>query len=483
MRGHTNERPYNCKRCNKQYKTNWALKVHLLIHGGEASKVHLCLICEKKFRSIDKLSNHIRMHTRERPYQCNLCSSAFAVRTNLTIHKTQKHNIGVKRKCPVCNKSLVNNQSSFEYHMRTHTGEKPFQCSICRKEFATSTCLKKHKVSHELLKRFSCKICGKSFKSVQILNSHSKKHTENGKTYQCPECPKSYYGYSSSSLNIHIRRVHINHRPHSCGICGKAFFTKTSRDHHIRNHLGERFLKCSLCQYETTGVSNLSVHLKRHARHPSFPCTKCSFQYPTNLELLRHYIKVHVGSDQDFLQCFFCGVIKPGTEKTEVHSRTHTKERPYFCKRCPMDFAAKKDLRKHIIYDHKNGSEQPIRPAYERPAKCDVCGIWIKKGNDLKRHMNRHLRVENFPCTKCNYKFFSELTMLRHYLKDHSLSNEDVLRCVFCGRRFLSLLDLENHTRGHLGERPHFCSRCVNSYQYQRTLERHVATVHKQRKA
>lgn len=49
--------------------------------------------------------------------------------------------------CEVCNKEF-RYISALQRHMRTHTGERPFECHICKKTFAQSAHLNKHKAKH-----------------------------------------------------------------------------------------------------------------------------------------------------------------------------------------------------------------------------------------------------------------------------------------------------------------------------------------------
>eukprot|EP00300_Choanocystis_sp_HF-7_P001634 c11319_g1_i1.p1 GENE.c11319_g1_i1~~c11319_g1_i1.p1 ORF type:complete len:212 (+),score=25.49 c11319_g1_i1:3-638(+) len=76
-----------------------------------------CPTCRKSFRNVHDKTVHIRTHTGEKPYQCPEpgCNKAFAQTGGLTRHK------------------------------RVHTGERPYACCYCEKRF-TESC---HRTRHQ----------------------------------------------------------------------------------------------------------------------------------------------------------------------------------------------------------------------------------------------------------------------------------------------------------------------------------------------
>ncbi|XP_055942003.1 RB-associated KRAB zinc finger protein-like [Argiope bruennichi] len=141
-RTHTDDRPFICVICNKQFSKKSNRDQHYRTHTGETP--YVCDVCGRKFSQIGNHNRHYRTHTGERPFVCDFCNKGFAQKIHL------------------------------KKHVRTHTGETPFVCEVCNKAFAEKGTLKAHARTHSGEKPYKCPICGKAFTTSSGCNTHQR---------------------------------------------------------------------------------------------------------------------------------------------------------------------------------------------------------------------------------------------------------------------------------------------------------------------
>jgi hypothetical protein len=108
-----------------------------------------CPVCDKHFQRNSHLKRHLLIHTKEKPFQCDICGRSF------------------------------NQSSSMKSHKQSvHSNDKPFICTEqnCTKSFSNIANLRVHQKSHLPNKEFTCKHCERTFKYVNSLKSHEKMH-------------------------------------------------------------------------------------------------------------------------------------------------------------------------------------------------------------------------------------------------------------------------------------------------------------------
>lgn len=120
---------YQCKFCDKPFKTRVNLIEHERVHTKE--KPFVCEQCGMKFRTKQQMREHAQRHNPEKPYQCEICDRRFSVRTTYKAH-VQRHNTETPYLCELCGKSFKL-QSGLRFHKLTH---RTFNCTICNKSFS-----------------------------------------------------------------------------------------------------------------------------------------------------------------------------------------------------------------------------------------------------------------------------------------------------------------------------------------------------------
>ncbi|XP_071448084.1 zinc finger protein 62-like [Hetaerina americana] len=131
---HEDVKPYACTSCPKSFITRRALVVHVRQHTGE--RPYMCEVCGKNFTGPTSLYVHQRKHRADD-------GKGGGIRAAKAVKKPV-----VKYTCSICHKTL-SSKLIFEGHMRQHTGERPFVCEVCGRGFATAKIMKIHVKRHK----------------------------------------------------------------------------------------------------------------------------------------------------------------------------------------------------------------------------------------------------------------------------------------------------------------------------------------------
>ncbi|TDH10160.1 hypothetical protein EPR50_G00072230 [Perca flavescens] len=303
-------------------------------------------------------------------------------------------------------------QKDMERHLKTHTGEKPFECELCHKRFSRRDKLNMHSRSHTGEKPHKCKHCPYAAADSSSLKKHLRIHFDE-RPFKCQICP--YASRNSSQLTVHLRS-HTGDAPFQCQLCDAKFKINSDLKRHVRIHSGEKPYKCDFCEYRCAMKGNLKSHVQiKHSTENSFRCEHCDFQCASK-NALRQHAREHQPTQA--IQCSECTYSCASKGALKVHERIHSEERPFKCdfcnfaskqrsnlvihkKKCHSDRPEKKGGRGGGTSGGGGDSPKPVASRFRakleaaRAFCCDSCDASFVREDSLRSHRKQHRDTQN----------------------------------------------------------------------------------------
>ena len=245
----TKERPYQCKKCNKEdthFSTHIDYLKHLLL--CYFPDIYTCTTCSKSFDNYYQYLFHMRyihvnyvyMCYKSHPSRTSPCSRKYRRLKDILYHDELMHSKNVNY-CELCFKAHKTRKELNEHYSIVHLDENiPY---VSNKQANVSTCSPNESSEINLNK----------FKKITLTQS--------------PKILNNSNDNALVSQNKIVRKKDLVRglmdRKHQCKWCSTRFYTKSLLKQHEATHVNSSLL-CPVCDKEFTHKDRLAGHMKCH---------------------------------------------------------------------------------------------------------------------------------------------------------------------------------------------------------------------------
>ncbi|CAG0884962.1 unnamed protein product [Cyprideis torosa] len=200
---------FACPLCDHTHEKWISMCSHLWKVHSIDMELYACNQCNYKTVSLSKLVNlHKRSHSDDRPFPCDQCGKQFKtskqLRNHKVIHNKRKWSQGpLKASCDTCSRKFVNKRMLEQHCKAVHDKLRPYCCSFCGYRASSRSTLKMHLRKHSgrdsgLL--FNCSLCPYGTIKRDFFLTHMADHKQ-GKTEITPTTSAAVILSSSRPLS------------------------------------------------------------------------------------------------------------------------------------------------------------------------------------------------------------------------------------------------------------------------------------------
>ncbi|GLD72754.1 zinc finger protein 341 isoform X1 [Lates japonicus] len=311
---------------------------------------------------------------------------------------------GPKLKCNYCDKIFSKN-FDLQQHIRSHTGEKPFQCIVCGRAFAQKSNVKKHMQTHKVWPMGVASTVSRLPVTVKVVPVSSNEedggreqqqqgeHEEEGPQQQTSQTqaeeevaqseaggdleesvmevqadPEGSQGEAvqnghpqaqmhsnqSQQCQAQTKQIVVIDSSYQCQFCASKFKTYFQLKSHLTQHKGEQVYKCVLksCSQTFQKLDQFLEHIKTHQEQLTYRCHLCSKVFPSLFELGVHQYSHSFCPQQStrkettIYRCVKCQSRYSTQEALEQHLLTASHNFP--CPHCQKVFPCERYFRRHL---------------------------------------------------------------------------------------------------------------------------------------
>ncbi|XP_063965360.1 zinc finger protein 208-like [Lytechinus pictus] len=422
-----------------------------------SSKLFVCEFCSKVFRDKAHHLRHMRLHTGEKPFECDKCHRRFMWRSSLDSHKKsheKQHAYAILKNkssndgdSAIAENNVVFSASEFEQSLEenlqdsawvpevTEDGspDKGLNCLQDGKSFTSESELKCHFSEHEATVTKGKPYFTRSTDSSITYSSHRAKDTSQQGSVQPKQqlkCPTRES--KDTTLEMAALSKKENTKKIVCTHCNKVFRHQSKFLRHLPLHTGELKYSCNRCDRRFKWRSSLASHARRCGQKKesgSFPFINSG----QSLELFQADGLLDGGETtvrDEIFMCILCGMAFASETQLEMHVSVH-EDTKCFPVSVPTD---------------DTDVEEPSGGVRETKEKTSEMSKVKEEPNVERTDNTMKSNEKNFVCEVCSKAFGSKCRYLRHKLVH---TGETPFQCDLCGKAFKWRSSLAVHKKSH----------------------------------